>query len=70
MFRHGDDLYLVARRDLGGPYDGGLSSLSFGDHVQGLAVDVHGGAGPVVVGSVDVPERSIEQVARPVVVQA
>jgi len=23
MFRHGDDLYLVARRDIGGPYDAG-----------------------------------------------
>jgi membrane-bound metal-dependent hydrolase YbcI (DUF457 family) len=29
MFRHGDDLYLVARRDLGGPFDMGLTSLSF-----------------------------------------
>lgn len=24
MFRHGDELYLVARRDIGGPYDQGL----------------------------------------------
>lgn len=29
MFRHGDDLYLVARRDVGGPFDQGLSDLSF-----------------------------------------
>ncbi len=29
MFRHGDDLYLVARRDLGGPFDLGLTFLPF-----------------------------------------
>ncbi len=28
MFRHGDDLYLVARRDVGGPFDQGLTDLS------------------------------------------
>lgn len=27
MFRHGKDLYLVARRDLGGPFDGGWGFL-------------------------------------------
>lgn len=29
MFRHGDDIYLVARRDIGGPFDQGRSDLSF-----------------------------------------
>jgi hypothetical protein len=28
MFRHGDDLYLIARRDVGGPFDLGLRHLS------------------------------------------
>lgn len=31
MFRHGKDLYLVARRDLGGPFDQGRTDLSFAD---------------------------------------
>jgi hypothetical protein len=29
MFRHEDDLYLVARRDIGGPFDEGLEELTF-----------------------------------------
>ena len=29
MFRHGDDLYLLARRDIGGPYDAGREDLDF-----------------------------------------
>ena len=29
MFRHGDDLYLAARRDVGGPYDMGKTGLTF-----------------------------------------
>ncbi len=29
LFRHGDDLYLVARRDVGGPFDMGLGALPF-----------------------------------------
>jgi hypothetical protein len=29
MFRHGRDLYLLARRDVNGPFDQGLRSLSF-----------------------------------------
>jgi hypothetical protein len=29
MFRHGKDMYLLARRDVGGPYDEGSTSLSF-----------------------------------------
>lgn len=29
MFRHGNEIYLVARRDIGGPYDEGLDELSF-----------------------------------------
>lgn len=31
MFRHGDDLYLVARRDVGGPYDEGRADLDYLD---------------------------------------
>lgn len=31
MFRHGDDLYLVARRDVGGPFDMGLTGLTFAE---------------------------------------
>jgi len=31
MLRHGNDLYMVARRDVGGPYDEGLNDLSFDD---------------------------------------
>lgn len=31
LFRHGDTFYVVARRDLGGPYDEGLDTLSLGD---------------------------------------
>ncbi len=29
MFRHGEEIYLVARRDVGGPYDEGRDDLSF-----------------------------------------
>jgi hypothetical protein len=29
MFRHGNEIYLIARRDIGGPYDQGLTNLSF-----------------------------------------
>ena len=29
MFRHGEDIYLVARRDVDGPYDQGLDELDF-----------------------------------------
>jgi len=29
MFRHGEELYLIARRDIGGPFDGGLRDLPF-----------------------------------------
>lgn len=29
LFRHGDDVYLLARRDVGGPYDRGLTYLPF-----------------------------------------
>ena len=29
MFRHGKDLYLAARRDVGGPYDQGLTGVTF-----------------------------------------
>jgi hypothetical protein len=31
MFRHGDELFLVARRDVGGPFDLGRTDLSFAD---------------------------------------
>ncbi len=31
LFRHGDDVFLVARRDVGGPFDLGLDNLSFKD---------------------------------------
>ena len=31
MFRHGDDLYLLARRDVGGPYDGRDADLSLAE---------------------------------------
>jgi hypothetical protein len=31
MFRHGDELYLVARRDVGGPYDAGDADLSLAE---------------------------------------
>lgn len=31
MFRHGDELYLVARRDVGGPFDQGRTGLSYAD---------------------------------------
>jgi hypothetical protein len=31
MFRHGDELFLVARRDVGGPFDQGRSDVSFAD---------------------------------------
>jgi hypothetical protein len=31
MFRHGDDLYLLARRDVGGPYDAGDDQLSLAE---------------------------------------
>jgi len=31
MFRHGKDLYLVARRDVGGPFDQLRTDLTFGD---------------------------------------
>ncbi len=31
MFRHGDDLYLLARRDVGGPYDRGDDDLSLAE---------------------------------------
>lgn len=31
MFRHGDELFLVARRDVGGPFDQGRTDLSYAD---------------------------------------
>lgn len=31
MFRHGDDIYLLARRDVGGPYDAGDESLTLSE---------------------------------------
>lgn len=31
MFRHGSELYLVARRDVGGPFDEGLTGMSLED---------------------------------------
>jgi len=34
MFRHGDDIFLVARRDIGGPYDMGLTGLSFDEQKE------------------------------------
>jgi hypothetical protein len=42
MFRHGDELYLVARRDVGGPFDQGLTGLSFGDQQTKYLADYWG----------------------------
>jgi len=39
MFRHGRDIYLVARRDVGGPFDEDLSGLSFDEERQRYLVD-------------------------------
>lgn len=39
MFRHGKDLYLVARRDVGGPFDQGRRDLTFAEQQQKYLVD-------------------------------
>jgi len=39
IFRHGKDLYLLARRDLGGPFDQGLDALPFAERKQKYLVD-------------------------------
>ncbi|MCC6747850.1 MAG: hypothetical protein IT371_09350 [Deltaproteobacteria bacterium] len=39
MFRHGQDLYLLARRDLGGPFDQGLTDLPFAEQKKKYLVD-------------------------------
>ncbi len=39
LFRHGDDLYLAARRDVGGPYDQGLAELPFEERQKKYLVD-------------------------------
>jgi hypothetical protein len=39
MFRHGDDVFLVARRDIGGPFDENDTSLSFNDQSKKYAAD-------------------------------
>lgn len=39
MFRHGDDLYLVARRDIGGPYDDGDTTIPYSERRRDLQID-------------------------------
>ncbi len=39
MFRHGNDIYLAARRDVGGPYDQGKSELTFDEQKSKYLVD-------------------------------
>ncbi len=39
IFRHGSDLYLLARRDIGGPYDQGRSELSFTEQSRTYQLD-------------------------------
>lgn len=39
MFRHGRDIYLVARRDIGGPFDQGLEGLSLEERRLKYLVD-------------------------------
>jgi len=39
MFRHGKDIYLAARKDIGGPYDQGLDELTLEEQRQKYMVD-------------------------------
>ena len=39
MFRFGDEIYVAARRDVGGPYDEGLSDLSFEEQKSQYLLD-------------------------------
>lgn len=39
LFRHENELYLAARRDVGGPYDEGLADLSFGERKVRYLID-------------------------------
>jgi hypothetical protein len=39
LFRHGDDIYLVARRDVGGPYDQGDASLTVAEQRSKYLLD-------------------------------
>ena len=39
MFRHGDEIFLAARRDIGGPYDEGRDDLSFAEQKSKYLMD-------------------------------
>ena len=62
MFRHGDELYLVARRDVGGPFDEGLSGLSFGDQQTRYLADYWGRPKRTALYRLDREARKVEWV--------
>lgn len=59
MFRHGDRLYLVARRDVGGPFDQGRSELSFADAQLQYLAAYSGRAKRTALYEVDTVQRQV-----------
>lgn len=62
MFRHGDELYLVARRDVGGPFDQGRTDLSFGDQQTQYLAAYWGRPKRTALYRVDTAARKVEWV--------
>jgi hypothetical protein len=60
MFRHGDDLYLVGRRDIGGPFDQGREDLDVLERRMQYALDYWTRPKRTAVYRVDRSERRIE----------
>jgi hypothetical protein len=60
MFRHGDELFLVARRDVGGPFDLGRDDLSFADRQLQYLAAYSGRAKRTALYRVDTTERKVK----------
>lgn len=59
MIRHGDDFYLIARRNLGVPYDEGDSSLSFSDQKNKYLLDYWQSPKRTALYRVDTDQRKV-----------
>lgn len=59
MFRQGDDLYLVARRDVGGPFDEGRSDLAFADQKRTYLIDYSTRAKRTALYKLDKAQRQV-----------
>jgi hypothetical protein len=62
MLRHGDDLYLVARRDVGGPFDQGRTDLSFADQQLQYLAGYSGRAKRTALYRIDTVARKVVHV--------